>query len=198
MSPDLDAAANYAAQRLACELVAKFTYHNAEHTTADVVPAVARLATGEGVTGRDLVLVLTGAWFHDIGFVERSQGHELIGVRFAQATLPQFGYDEGAVAVVRSLIMATRLPQSPATALEAILCDADLDVLGRDDFFARNEALRTERAAEGQELSPTAWWQEQAEFVAAHQYFTPSAHRLRDAGKARNLKRLCQLADARP
>jgi hypothetical protein len=37
--------------------------------------------------------------------------------------------------------------------LEEILADADLDVLGRDDFFSRGQALRAEREALGKMVS---------------------------------------------
>ena len=30
---------------------------------------------------------------------------------------------------------ATKIPQTPLTKLEEIICDADLDYLGREDFF---------------------------------------------------------------
>jgi uncharacterized protein len=194
VTPDLDAVADYVRQRLSSELRPTFTYHNAAHTTDDVVPAAARLAALNGIENPRLTLLLTGAWLHDVGFVERADGHELIGVAIAESILPQFGFDEAAVAAVRGLILATRVPQTPLSALEEALCDADLDVLGRDDFFARNEALRAERMADGEEVPAAQWWRQQAEFVASHRYFTAGAQQLRDAGKAGNLARLRQLA----
>jgi hypothetical protein len=84
--------------------------------------------------------------------------------------------------------MATRLPQSPHNLLEEILADADLDLLGRPDFFARNVSLQQELANYGHELHLKHWYEAQLAFLEQHTYFTPAAKRLRDAGKQQNIK----------
>jgi hypothetical protein len=55
--------------------------------------------------------------------------------------LPSFGYSEADITTICGMIMATRIPQSPANLLESILCDADLDYLGRDDFKKIGQTL---------------------------------------------------------
>jgi uncharacterized protein len=187
MEPDLDAAEAWVRTRLDTGLPAHLKYHCAAHTCDDVVPAADRLAGAEGIGGRDRILLLTAAWFHDLGFVVRPEGHEEIGIAMATTKLPGLGYGVEDLEVVATLIRATRLPQRPETHLAGLLADADLDVLGRDDFPDRNDALRRELAAQGRPFDDATWWDDQIAFVAAHRYHTAAARSLRDEGKASNL-----------
>jgi uncharacterized protein len=89
--------------------------------------------------------------------------------------------------------MATRLPQTPRTALEEILADADLDVLGRDDFLPRNRALQAEVSALGRPVGDKPWLTGQTQFLQSHRYWTAAARSLRDRGKERNIDLLERL-----
>ena len=86
--------------------------------------------------------------------------------------------------------MATVVPQSPKTILEEIMADADLDVLGRDDFMFCNNNLRRELAFFGQEFTDTQWFSGQLKFAKSHTYFTTTARKLRDEVQARNVAAL--------
>jgi uncharacterized protein len=186
-------AANYARDRLERELPPTLYYHGPFHTRDEVVPAVKTLADMEGIEGESLSLVLTAAWFHDLGFVERAVLHELIGVRIAQEVLPGFKYSKKQIEVVRWAILATALPQEPRTQLDKILADADLDVLGREDFLQRNRDLRRELEAMGKTSTDAKWYGGQLKFIREHSYFTESAHLLRDAQKAINIEALAKV-----
>ena len=70
---------------------------------------------------------------------------------------------------------------------EQILADADLDVLGREDFPTKDAALRNELAAQGQDYTELAWNASQLQFLQTHRYFTAAARSLRDVGKQRNV-----------
>ena len=188
MNPQIfEQARRYALHRLEHELSPALLYHGIAHTHDEVVPAVERLAGLEGIRGESLSLLLTAAWFHDIGYVEQATHHELIGARIAVQALPSFGYSEGEVEIVRWAILATALPQSPTSLLEEILADADLDVLGREDFMQRNKDLRAELALLGKEFTDEEWYTRQIQFVEEHQYFTPSARSSRDTQKSLNI-----------
>jgi uncharacterized protein len=176
--------------RLRKELSPGLYYHSLAHTADDVVPAVEKFAKGEGIKGEAFDLVLTASWFHDLGFIEDRVGHEVVSARFAVEVLPGFGYSEEQIKVVKGIIMATVIPQSPKTILEQIIADADLDVLGRDDFMLRNENLRRELAFFGQEVGDTQWFSGQLKFIDSHTYFTATARKLRDEAQARNVREL--------
>ena len=187
-APNFEQARQYAFQRLARELSPKLLYHGISHTRDDVVPAVERLASMEGVGGEPLSLLLTAAWFHDIGFVEQPQYHELISARIAVQVLPDFGYTDAQVETVRWAILATALPQSPHSLMEQILTDADLDVLGRDDFIMLNDKLRREFFLYGREYSDREWYSSQIKFLESHTYFTAAARELRTTGQLENIQ----------
>jgi len=180
----------YAENRLERELSPSLVYHGVAHTRTEVAPAVESLANMEGVQGQLFYLLLTAAWFHDIGYVEQSRNHELISARIAGEVLPGFGYMEKEVEVIRRAILATELPQSPRNKFEEILADADLDVLGREDFMKRNGDLRRELANLGREFTDEQWYTEQLKFVEGHHYFSASARSLRDTQKLLNIAEL--------
>lgn len=184
---NFEQARQYAYGRLEKELPPGLYYHNLRHTLEDVVPAAEVFARGERVQGEDLGLLLTAAWFHDLGFIEVRSGHEVVSARLALEALPGFGYTALQVKIIQDIIMATVLPQSPATLLEQIMADADLDVLGRDNFLSNNDNLRREMAFFGQEFSDAQWYSGQLKFVESHVYFTATARTLREAGKQKSI-----------
>ena len=199
--PDFDAARDYAKTRLNHELPPHFIYHSLAHTENEVVWKVEQLAPLEAIAGRDLLLLRTAAWFHDIGFIEQSDGHETHSARIAREALPAFGYNARDLDAIAELIMATRLPQTPLDRAGQVLADADLDVLGRTDFLERNKALRAEVAATGKTFADQDWYRSQLKFLQTHHYFTASATRLNAAQKARNVAALSALlarAEAAP
>jgi len=187
---NFEQARQYVIQRLEQELSPNLHYHGIAHTQDDVVPAVETLATMEEITGESFFLLLTAAWFHDLGFVDQALYHELISVRYAAEVLPSFGYTAEQIEIIRWIIYATILPQTPQTHLERIMADADLDVLGRDDFLLSNGNLRRELAFAGKDYSDAEWYAGQIKFIEGHTYFTTSAGILRNAGQTKNIAEL--------
>jgi uncharacterized protein len=185
-SPNLQRAMQYAVQRLREDLPPHLSYHSFWHTWNDVLPAVERLAEMEGLTQEETLLVRTAALYHDVGFVKQVTDHESISAQIAQDVLPRFGYTLSQIQRITVMILATKLPQSPNDLLEQIVADADLDVLGRDYFWTRNRALRTECEFLGSKVSDELWYQSQLKFLSSHHYFTASARFLRNAQKQRN------------
>jgi len=183
-------ARQYALHRLETELSPKYYYHDLTHTRDDVVVSAELLASMEGIQGENLYLLRTAAWFHDLGFVEQPPFHELISARIAVSVLPEFGYTPRQVEVVRWAIFATIIPQEPRTLLERILTDADLNVLGRPDFLARNANLRHELTCFGIVFSDVDWYSRQLTFLENHNFFTESARTLYDAQKTMNIAAL--------
>jgi uncharacterized protein len=193
--PDFESARQYVLRILEQDLPSGVLYHSLDHTRGDVVPAVERLAQLEGISDTDLLLVRTAAFFHDIGFIYRSEEHEAAGAKMIGEVLPGFGYSQSQIESIQKMIMATRLPQSPHTLLEKIIADADLDVLGRDDFFIRNKALRNELAGRGITVSDEQWYKSQLNFLKNHRYWTKAARKLRNKRKRANILMMQQLLD---
>jgi len=189
---DIAGALDYAYSQLAAGLDARYAYHDLFHTFQDVIPAVEYLAQAIGLGAEERDLLRVGAAFHDIGFVERRDEHERRGTVIAAHVLPRYHFPPSAITLISELIRATRLPQHPQNLLEEIMADADLDVLGREDFFVRNALLYQETIAFNGAISPEDWRQDQMRFLERHRYFTRAARDRRDAGKQLNLAILSQ------
>jgi uncharacterized protein len=184
--PDVHAAKAYALERLARELRPTLYYHSLWHTQDEVAPRAIWLAEREGLSRAAQGLVATAAYFHDLGFTVTRKDHEQVSAQIACEVLPGFGYTPEQIALIQGMILATRIPQTPHTLLEQIIADADLDVLGRSDFVARNQALRLEMAAEGVTQTDMVWYAHQLIFFDQHHYFTPTARHDRLPGKMQN------------
>ncbi|QNH60478.1 HD domain-containing protein [Hymenobacter sediminicola] len=177
-------AEDYVLEQLRQHLPANLYYHGPHHTL-DVVARARALADAEGITDPEqLALLRTAAFYHDAGFLTTYQGHEAAGCKLVRQLLPNFGYSSGQVDFICGLIMATQVPQSPGDSLPAqILCDADLDYLGRPDFWPISHSLRNELSDLGLIESEQAWQQLQLSFLQQHQYWTRSALSWREANK---------------
>lgn len=172
--------------KLRDELPQHLSYHSVGHVK-DVCEATAALAGKEGVDGEDLVLLLTAALFHDSGFLFGAAEHEKKSCDLVRQYLPGFDYTEEQVEKICGMIMATRIPQSPNNLLEQILADADLDYLGRDDFFTIGNRLYDELAMYGIVNNKNDWNRLQIRFLENHHYFTATAIQLRKAKKEEHL-----------
>ena len=191
--PDYAGAVAYALDRLRTELPPELLYHNTMHTEGDVLPAAVRLARLSNVAEPDLHLLEVAAAFHDLGQIRAILGHEQIGAEIMSGVLPRYGFSQNEIERVFGMILATRLPQTPLNEEQALLADADLDSLGREDFFATSKALWQERTACGMIIAWQTWLENQHRFLTDHRYFTPVARALRDEGKRKNIELLERL-----
>lgn len=175
-------AKTYINARLRKELPRHLTYHSVAHVR-DVYKAAERLAKAEGVKGEELTLLLTAVLFHDSGFIFQSKDHEKVGGDIVRAELPRFGYTDEQIERICGMIMATRIPQTPNNLLEQIIADADLDYLGRDDFWTIGNTLFEELQMYGIIQTEDEWNALQIRFLDQHHYFTPTAVRTRQPKK---------------
>jgi predicted metal-dependent HD superfamily phosphohydrolase len=185
-----DAAKKFILTKLERELDPKLTYHSIHHTL-DVLESAVRLTQTEHLPERDIILLKTACVFHDSGMLVTYRGHEEASINICEELLPTFGYNDEETAVVCRMILTTKLPQCASDKLDKILCDADLDYLGRTDFFMISHRLKYEWDV--LEIHPTTlqeWYVIQREFLSVHHYFTESAIRLREAHKQENLRQI--------
>jgi len=192
---DIQRAETFLMDQLRTGLLPTLYYHGLHHTL-DVAGAALDIAQHEGVTDAEsLTLLKTAALYHDSGFMTTYQGHEEAGCRLALETLPDFGYSDQQIGTICDLIRATKVPQQPRTHLERILCDADLDYLGRDDFEPIAHTLYEELKTRDAVADEAAWNQMQVRFLTNHTYWTPTSIARREPGKQANLARLRALTD---
>jgi uncharacterized protein len=173
------------------------TYHG-KHHTLDVFAVAERLCAAEKVSEKETIIVLTAALLHDIGFLRHYTDHEEHGCRIAEEWLPKFGYTEGSIKEIRGLIGATKIPQSPKTPLEEILCDADLDYLGRDDFYSIGTTLFQEMKTLKMVETEAEWHAMQVSFLQNHHYFTATSRKERTPIQEKHLAELIKSNQTNP
>lgn len=184
-------AENWVFHKMVNELDDSLHYHDLKHTV-DVVRAADRLCFMEQVNEHESLLVRTAALFHDIGFCEQYLDNEDIAADIVGSILPQFDYSKEDIERIQCMIRATKIPHRPENHLEEILCDADLDYLGRDDFHPISNNLKRELLRYGIIQSDKEWDKIQVRFFELHRFFTTSAVKLRDKQKAEHLLEIKQ------
>lgn len=167
-------------------------YHNIKHTI-DVTTEVELIGWAEGVSDEEILLLKLAALFHDAGHTISYKDHEHFGTVMAREKLAAYDFTKDQIDTVCRLIMATKMPPHPQDILEKIMCDSDLDYLGRTDFIPVSNSLYMEL----QERNMIGTWQEwnnlQLKFISKHQYYTKTARQLREVKKQQQIERLEQL-----
>jgi len=177
---------SYITARLQAELPNTLPYHSISHVL-DVYESAKRIGMAEGLSGDNLKMLLTAALFHDSGFMQGGKNHELAGCLIARDCLPDFNYSAQQIDRICSMIMATSIPQMPGNLSEEILADADLDYLGRDDFWTIGNKLFEELKLSGVVTTLADWNALQIRFLEQHHYFTETSIRTRKAQKEAHL-----------
>lgn len=170
-------------------LPAELSYHCPEHTT-DVLEVCEAYIERENINDEKAELLRLGAIFHDAGFIVSTENHEEHGVEIAREIMSAYNYSDQQIAKVAGLIRATRIPQSPGTLLEKIICDADLDYLGRDNFYEISDRLMRELNALGNNLDELTWNKMQIRFLENHNYYTSYARQHLQPVKEKRLEEL--------
>ena len=175
-------------QKLGIDLSKDLFYHSVQHTI-DVEEQAERIALSEHISNeQDLLLLKIACLYHDSGFLFTYNDHEDAGCKLVRQELPAFGLTEKEIRMVCDLIEVTKIPQTPVSKMEEIICDADLDYLGRDDFFSISNHLYLELKARNIISSEDAWNHIQIKFFKQHHYFTDTSKRLRETKKQYHLK----------
>ena len=167
-------------------------YHNLKHTV-DVVTEVELIGWAEGISDEELLILKTAALFHDLGHIKSYDEHEFHGTEMARQMLPKYNYTPEQIEMIHSIIMSTKLPPKPSNLLEEIICDADLDYLGRIDFIPVSNTLFEEFKVRDKIKSLNDWNKLQLAFISNHQYFTKTARKLREVNKQSQIERIRQL-----
>ena len=141
----------------------------------------------------EILLLKTAGLFHDAGHTIGYDDHEQFGTELVRDFLPDYSYTEDQIEIINGIIMATKMPPQPETLLQRIICDADLDYLGRSDFVPVSNTLYDELKAQNKIGSLNDWNKLQVKFISVHQYFTKTAQSLREVNKQKQIERIQSL-----
>ncbi len=172
----LAAAQNYATDLYQTKVSKSIHFHTLQHTQ-EVLAASERLAEYYQLADEDRFSLSIAAWFHDTGYSGgTAKGHEELSVELALKFLNEQQIGQPVVDKVKGCINATRIPQTPNSLIEQIICDADLFHLGTEDFKEKNRLLREELNDFGKlDLSKKDWRKLNIDFLEKHTYFTSFA-----------------------
>lgn len=187
----LSAARNYVTEIYVHKVKPEFVFHNLDHTE-DVAEACSRMADHYQLKDDERFVLMLAAWFHDTGYsLGNAAGHEEESVRIAADFFSTHNVDETIIQKVNSCIRATKMPQSPVSQIEKILCDADLFHLATEDFKARNQLLKQEQETVlRHKLSKKDWKKNNIDFLTSHKYFTEYGQLVLEPKKQENLASL--------
>ena len=193
-TPRLKIVERYIKELFKDELPLGIKYHDANHTlhpTRGVVAVAYKIAISENISEHDRELLLTAAYFHDTGYIREYDKNEPIAARMAGRILKLIGYKPNEIEKIQKMILATDLECEPKTHMEKILCDADLDHLGREDFFKLDGKLREGRRVRGIDVSDDSkWYKGTLNIIKEHQFYTETQKKLREKVKQKNIKKL--------
>ncbi|MFA6104483.1 MAG: HD domain-containing protein [Victivallaceae bacterium] len=167
----------------------KLYYHNVLHTR-ETIKAVEDFSRAEGLPEEEITILKTAALFHDSGYLRMPVDNERIGTEIAREILPEYDYTPEQIEKICRLILATRMPQKPENLEEQIICDADLQYLGTEEYDERSKLLRKEMSLYNIVFTDHDWHNFQINFLKNHHYFTQSCRQSRDTVKAGYLKKL--------
>ncbi len=179
-------------QKLETELPGNLTYHGIHHTL-DVLNAALKIAKEENVSEAEIKLLRIAVLFHDAGFTGIYKNHEEKGCELVKEILPTFGYSNEEIVIICGMIMATKIPQTPKTQLEKIICDADLDYLGRKDFHRISNNLFEEMKIYVHVHDEKQWNIIQKNFLEKHRYYTQYGIINREPQKQKHLQQIRKL-----
>ncbi len=171
----------------------KLYFHNVAHTQ-HVVNAVREIGMGAGLSNKELETVLLAAWFHDTGYTETYQQHELASVEIALRFLAAYHLPQPQLDKVSACILATQFPQQPVSLMEKVICDADFYHFSMENYLAFAQSLKQEwEEVIGLQYSPLQWNSINLEMLRNHQYFTSFGQHKLQSCKEKNIRLLQQL-----
>jgi HD superfamily phosphodiesterase len=162
------------------------SYHNLQHTKS-VVNRSIEIASNYTLTETELFILSAGAWFHDTGHLFGGvKLHELRGVTIMKDFFEKKELPKDTIDRIKNCICATKLPQTPTSLLQEIICDADAYNLGTKDFIKNDKLLKKEY--ELRNIAVDNWEQKTLQLLLSHKFFTPYCEALLDKGKQENIE----------
>jgi len=170
--------------------LSKDLYYHCVHHTLDVLKVINQYIKREKINVQEAKLLRIGVLMHDIGYTVSINDHELRSIEIAEKLMSQFGFSKDHIEIVKDLILSTQVPQKPKNKLEKMICDADLDYLGRPDFYKIGDLLYKEKKAYSNIENKNDWNKVQIRFLEAHKYHTDFARKNRQPHKEKRINEL--------
>ena len=163
-------AKQYISSLLTTELSENCVFHTINHTL-DVVSNAEIIGRYCKLDENSLNVLRICALFHDVGYVDAYDDHELFSAERARIYLYSKKIDPEIIDQVEKAILSTKTPQNPKDQISRILCDADLMNLTFDDYFEQIDLMRKEWEKVGKaKLNSHEFHISSLEFFQSHEY----------------------------
>jgi len=163
-------AKDYVASILTHDLSDKCLFHTINHTldvlkNAEIIGKYCKLEV------EALNVLRICALFHDVGYVDAYDDHEIFSAKRATTYLKSKNIDQETIHQIEVAIHSTKTPQNPKDKISKILCDADLMNLTFDDYFEQIDLMRKEWEKVGKaKLDRNEFHIKSLEFFKTHKY----------------------------
>ncbi|MCW3124163.1 MAG: phosphohydrolase [Flavipsychrobacter sp.] len=179
--------ANYVREIFNTNSTDKLLYHDFAHTCA-VVNRASEIAHHYKLNNEDYFVLLSAAWFHDVGFLWGARlNHEERGVASMKDFFKNKRVPKYLVCKIAQCILVTKMPSSPQTLLEQIICDADTYHFGTPDFLKTNELVKRELELHSNS-NKRSWKEETLQLLRSHTFFTDYCKKILTDGKKNNIQ----------
>jgi predicted metal-dependent HD superfamily phosphohydrolase len=155
---------------LTTELSENCVFHTISHTL-DVVSNAEIIGSYCKLDVDSMNILRMSAFFHDVGYVDAYDDHEIYSAHRAMIYLQSREIDPEIIDQVRAAILSTKTPQNPRDNISKILCDADLMNLTFDDYFEQIDLIRKEWEKVGKaKMNRQEFYLSSLEFFQSHEY----------------------------
>jgi predicted metal-dependent HD superfamily phosphohydrolase len=168
-----------------------YVYHNLTHTQR-VVKNTKEIAVFLEVEKVSLENLVIAAWFHDTGYVDGQENHEVKSVQIASEFLTAQNISEERIQAITALILATEMEYVPQNSLEEIIKDADCAHVASKNFLDIASLLRKEwELSVDKKYTHADWIDLNVGFLTQkHNFYSEYALRNWSKGKEKNLAKL--------
>ncbi|MBT8384487.1 MAG: HD domain-containing protein [Bacteroidia bacterium] len=184
-------AENFVLSLLKEKLSNQYIYHNISHTKR-VVDFIREISEFEKIAKKDIQILELAGWFHDVGYINGNDDHEINSAKIARDFLEKEKTSSATIEKVKNCILITTNTEEPKNIFEKIILDADCGHLGNKNYSEVSELLREEWILLGNEpLTDIEWIENNIDFFTRrHQYYTDYAINNWQATKDKNLAQL--------
>ncbi|MBW7871076.1 MAG: HD domain-containing protein [Flavobacteriia bacterium] len=178
------------------KLNSNYTYHNFLHAQF-VVSKIKELIEAEKTNEEESDLLVIAAWFHDAGYIDGAEGHEIRSAEIAGEFLTKNGVGADQIEKVKQYILATHLANQPQTKNEMIIRDADCAHVGDAAFEQLSALLKNEvELTTGKEIKDSEWNLRNYEFLLnVHRFYTDYAQLKWQPVKLKNVLKVREQID---
>jgi predicted metal-dependent HD superfamily phosphohydrolase len=160
----------YISKLLTTELSENCVFHTIKHTL-DVVANAETIGKYCRLDENALNILRMCALFHDVGYVDAYEDHEIYSAERAKKYLKEKHIDTEVIDQIEAAILSTKTPQTPKDQISRMLCDADLMNLTFDDYFEQIDLMRKEWEKVGKaKLNSHEFYLSSLEFFQTHDY----------------------------